>query len=177
MISGVKSLKKVWNEQKKLKTAEKSISTSFQVHAAPESWLKYTTPPCQWIPFQAAGKFSTLKKILKDLGAENINLETKIPLPNIRSLVLKKLVQWATHHSKVPGSKPEKMKPTFAAWDKDFIETDPDLVLDIVTAADYLDNPNLLDLGCMHIGCLLQGQTVQEIRQMFKLGMEADQDG
>ena len=37
------SLKKVWNEQKKLKTAEKSVLTSFQVHTATESWSKYTT--------------------------------------------------------------------------------------------------------------------------------------
>ena len=36
-------LKKVWNEQKRLKTAEKSISTSFRVHTGPKSWLKYTT--------------------------------------------------------------------------------------------------------------------------------------
>ena len=31
------------NDQKRLKTAEKSVLTSFQVPAAPESWLKYTT--------------------------------------------------------------------------------------------------------------------------------------
>ena len=43
LISAVKSLKKVWNEQKRLKMAEKSISTSFWVPAAPKSWSKYTT--------------------------------------------------------------------------------------------------------------------------------------
>ena len=43
LISNVKSLKKVEDEQKSLKTAEKSSSTSFRVDAAPESWSKYTT--------------------------------------------------------------------------------------------------------------------------------------
>ena len=43
LISDVKSLKKVGNEQKRLKTAEKSSSTTFWVHAAPKSWSKYTT--------------------------------------------------------------------------------------------------------------------------------------
>ena len=38
-----KPLKKVKIEQKSLKTAEKKVSTSFQVRAAPESWSKYTT--------------------------------------------------------------------------------------------------------------------------------------
>ena len=43
LISSVKSLKKVINEQKRLKTAEKSVLTSFRVPRAPESWFKYTT--------------------------------------------------------------------------------------------------------------------------------------
>ena len=43
LISGVKSLKKVENCQKRLKTAEKSSLTSFRVWAAPKSWSKYTT--------------------------------------------------------------------------------------------------------------------------------------
>ena len=44
LISAVKSLKKVWNEQKKgQKMAEKNVSTSFRVLQAPESWSKYTT--------------------------------------------------------------------------------------------------------------------------------------
>ena len=43
LISGVKSMKNVWNKQKRLKTAEKRYSTSCWVCAAPESWSKYTT--------------------------------------------------------------------------------------------------------------------------------------
>ena len=43
LISAVKSLKKVWNESKRLKTAEKSVLTSLQGRTAPESWSKYTT--------------------------------------------------------------------------------------------------------------------------------------
>ena len=36
-------LNKVWNEQKRLKTTEKSSLTSFCVRAVPKSWSKYTT--------------------------------------------------------------------------------------------------------------------------------------
>ena len=43
MISGKKSQQNVNNEERILKTAEKSIFTSFQVRAAPENWSKYTT--------------------------------------------------------------------------------------------------------------------------------------
>ena len=41
--SGVNSMNKVWNEQKRLKTAEKSSSNSFWMQSAPKSWSKYTT--------------------------------------------------------------------------------------------------------------------------------------
>ena len=37
------SLKNIKMMKKKLKTAEKSVLTSFWMRAAPKSWLKYTT--------------------------------------------------------------------------------------------------------------------------------------
>ena len=43
------TLKKLCNEQKRLKTAEKSSWTSFQVLLAPESWSKYKTD----LPFES----------------------------------------------------------------------------------------------------------------------------
>ena len=43
LILAVKSLKKLWNDQKGLTTAEKNASTSFCLRTAPKSWSKYTT--------------------------------------------------------------------------------------------------------------------------------------
>ena len=48
VISGVKSLKKVWNEQKRWKRLKKFISTSFCERLALESWSKYTTDGRVW---------------------------------------------------------------------------------------------------------------------------------
>ena len=44
LISAKKSLNNVWNEEKRLKTAVKSVLTSFQVCAAPEKWLNSWEP-------------------------------------------------------------------------------------------------------------------------------------
>ena len=44
MFSAENSLKTFENEQKRLKMAEKSVLTSFRVHAVSKSWMKYTTP-------------------------------------------------------------------------------------------------------------------------------------
>ena len=43
MISDVKSLKKVYNEQKKVNNGSKSTLASFWVRVAPKSLSKYTT--------------------------------------------------------------------------------------------------------------------------------------
>ena len=52
MVSGENLLKTSDIQQKRLKTAKKSVSTSFRVPALPESWLKYTTNMdpkfCKW---------------------------------------------------------------------------------------------------------------------------------
>jgi S-phase kinase-associated protein 1 len=104
------------------------------------------------------------------LDSKNIDLETKIPLPNITTRVLVKLVEWASHHAEVAGSKPEKSE--ISLWDQAFIEVEPDLVLELVSAANYLDNQDLINLGCNYIGDLLKGKSVEEIRNIFKLQMD-----
>ena len=43
LISGVKSLKKIWMNKKGWQWLKKSVSTSFRVRAAPKSWSKCTT--------------------------------------------------------------------------------------------------------------------------------------
>jgi S-phase kinase-associated protein 1 len=50
----------------------------------------------------------TIKTMLEDLGFEEGDDEV-IPLPNVNSTILKKVIQWATHH-KVE----DKSKNTFA---------------------------------------------------------------
>jgi S-phase kinase-associated protein 1 len=42
-------------------------------------------------------------------------------------------------------------------------------VYDIIAAANYLDVPNLVELGCAKVGSLMKNKTIPELRQMFKI--------
>ena len=57
MISYGNSLKNVLKEEKRLKTAEKSVLASLRVHPAPESWSKYTTPLDQHLGAKSKNTF------------------------------------------------------------------------------------------------------------------------
>ena len=43
LVFDEKSPKNIWNQHKRLQTAQKSILTSIRLHAAQENWSKYTT--------------------------------------------------------------------------------------------------------------------------------------
>ncbi len=44
-----------------------------------------------------------------------------------------------------------------------------DDVYDVIAAANYLDVPSLIELGCARVGCMMRGKTVPELRQMFNI--------
>lgn len=53
-------------------------------------------------------------------------------------------------------------------WYADFIDLeDHNLVLDLITAANYLDIKPLLDLGAAKAATLIKVREVEDIRQLF----------
>ena len=68
-----------------------------------------------------AKEMVTIKTMLEDLG---INEEAEdendvVPLPNVDSNVLKKIIEWAEHHKKHPVVIKEQRDWTGLDWDKD----------------------------------------------------------
>ena len=42
-------------------------------------------------------------------------------------------------------------------------------IYDLIAAANYLDVPSLVELGCAKVGSLMQNKNIQELRQMFNI--------
>ena len=53
----------------------------------------------------------------------------------------------------------------FSQSELDFIQVEPSLLFKIVLAADFLDMPDLLELGCLAIGNLIKGKTRREMKK------------
>ncbi|XP_063992910.1 S-phase kinase-associated protein 1-like [Diachasmimorpha longicaudata] len=70
------------------------------------------------------GKCSvTIKTIFEDLGMDE---EEVVPLPNVNSAILKKVIQWATYHKDDPpppedDENKEKRTDDISFWDADFL--------------------------------------------------------
>ncbi|PRP85976.1 S-phase kinase-associated protein 1 [Planoprotostelium fungivorum] len=118
----------------------------------------------------------TINSMLEDsVGAD----QEAIPLPNVSSEVLKKVIDWCTHHENDPApvEKVKKLnkKREYKAknstisdeWDKNFVNAELRVIVDILLAANYLDVKGLFELMCKHIANELKGKTPDQIRERF----------
>ncbi len=127
---------------------------------------------------QVAERSVLLKNMLEDIGES----DHPIPLPNVTGRVLKRVIDYCTHHKDDAVAPPEEEKDIFDnrrrlddvdEWDSHFIKTGTNEELfEIILAANYMDIKPLLDLGCKTVASMIKGKTAPQIRDMF--GIEND---
>ncbi|KAJ3042764.1 hypothetical protein HDV00_006583 [Rhizophlyctis rosea] len=126
---------------------------------------------------KVAERSTLLKNMLEDVGTESSS--EPIPLPNVSSKILKKVVEYCTHHKDDPTPANDDEKDSFDSsrkrsddideWDAQFIKVDNEELFEIILAANYLDIKPLLDLGCKTVANMIKGKTPDEIRTMFNI--------
>ncbi|KAH6928176.1 hypothetical protein HPB50_012389 [Hyalomma asiaticum] len=83
----------------------------------------------------------TIGAILEDLGIDD-DEEEIIPLPNVTSATLKKIIEWADHHKddSVPLQDDRLQKSTSAisSWDEEFLNVDRGTLFDIIRLIYYM---------------------------------------
>ncbi|OXV08368.1 hypothetical protein Egran_03869 [Elaphomyces granulatus] len=131
--------------------------------------------------------FSLIKDMLDDLGDPE-NGDT-IPIANVSARVLKKVIEWCTHHRNDPrpsaddkvegrdettGPNTDRKKIEISEWDQEFLKVDEqEMLFEILLAANYLDIKALLDLCCMAVANIVKAcVTPEKIRAKF--GIEND---
>jgi len=67
-----------------------------------------------------------LRLTLEDLGMDE-DEEEVVPLPNVNSAILRKVIQWATYHKDDPpppedDENKEKRTDDISSWDADFLK-------------------------------------------------------
>ena len=108
-------------------------------------------------------QMSELVKTMIDDG----ETDQEIPLPNVKSNVLAKVIEYCKQHN---GNLPQEIeKPLRSAnlgdvvseWDANFFE--------LILAANYMDIKHLLDLTCAKVASMIKGKTPEEIRKTFNI--------
>ncbi|AET41449.1 SCF ubiquitin ligase subunit SKP1 Ecym_8162 [Eremothecium cymbalariae DBVPG len=127
-----------------------------------------------------------LKNYLNDMHDNNFNddsdeeAESKddddkivMPVPNVRSSVLQKVIEWAEHHkdSNFPDEEDDDSRKSAPvdAWDREFLKVDQEMLYEIILAANYLNIKPLLDAGCKVVAEMIRNRSPEEIRRTFNI--------
>jgi len=113
----------------------------------------------------------TIKTMLEDLGMSGD--DEIIPLPNVNSAILKKVIQWATYHKDDPPAPEDdenrEKNLEISTWDQDFLKVDQGTLFELILAANYLDIKGLLDVTCKAVASMIKGKTPEEVRRTFNI--------
>lgn len=125
------------------------------------------------VDYEVAKCSATIKTMVEDLGLEDGDEEI-VPLPNVNSAILRKVIQWATYHKDDPPmpedeENKEKRTDDISSWDSDFLKVDQGTLFELILAANYLDIKGLLDVTCKTVANMIKGKTPEEIRKTFNI--------
>ncbi|KAK9270902.1 hypothetical protein L1049_026488 [Liquidambar formosana] len=107
----------------------------------------------------------TIKHMIEDDCADN-----GIPLPNVTSKILSKVIEYCKKHVEAPKSDERAcVDEDLKAWDTEFVKVDQATLFDLILAANYLNIKSLLDLTCQTVADMIKGKTPEEIRKTFNI--------
>ena len=99
----------------------------------------------------------------------------EIPLPNVKSQILTKVIEFCTHYQSEPMNEIEKplksanMHDVVQEWYASFVNVEQEVLFEMILAANYMDIKPLLDLTCATVATMIKGKTPEEIRAHFNI--------
>ncbi|CAE8595508.1 unnamed protein product [Polarella glacialis] len=112
-----------------------------------------------------------IKNMVDDSGTDE-----EIPLPNVKSAILSKVVDYCKFHKdNVPAEINKPLKSTnlvecgVSEWDNEYVNIEQEVLFELILAANYLDIKCLLDLTCAKVASMIKGKNTEEIRKQFNI--------
>nr|XP_043634455.1 SKP1-like protein 1A [Erigeron canadensis] len=96
-------------------------------------------------------------------------VDSGIPLPNVTSNILSKVIEYCKKHVKDAGDNADVSEKDLKAFDEEFIKVDQGTLFDLILAANYLNIKGLLDLTCQTVADMMKNKQPEEIRKMFNI--------
>lgn len=120
---------------------------------------------------------SELVKTMIDEEQDEAEVQ-EIPLPNVKSAVLAKIIEFCKLIKEEAMNEIEKplkstnMQDVVQQRYADFIAVEHELLFEMVLAANFMDIKPLLDLSCAAVASLVKGKSTEEIRKTFNINNE-----
>jgi len=99
----------------------------------------------------------------------------EMPLPNVKTSILAKVLEFLTHYKGEPMTEIEKplkssnMNEVVQEWYADFVNVEQETLFELILAANFMDISPLLELTCATVASMVKGKTPEEIRQHFNI--------
>ena len=118
---------------------------------------------------KAASKSKLLSGIIEDYPEDS-----EFPLNKINGATLEKVKEYLSHYQDSepkPIEKPlqKDFKDCVDEWDYKFIGDDNSQILDLISAANFMDIKPLLDLAAAKVATLIRGTTTESITKDFDI--------
>ncbi|XP_044508440.1 SKP1-like protein 1B [Mangifera indica] len=94
---------------------------------------------------------------------EDGDADDGIPLPNVTSKILLKVIEYCKKHVEATES------DDLETWDAEFVKVDRATLIDLTNAAHYLKIKSLVELTCQTFADKIRGQPTQGIRETFNV--------
>jgi S-phase kinase-associated protein 1 len=120
----------------------------------------------------------TLKDMIENSGQQSSDESKPVPLLNISSHILDKVIEWLQHHCDDPNEEIDSegednydMKRTndLSEWDREFVQVDHKTLFDLIFAANFLHIKGLLDIGCKAAAELIKDKSAEEVRDLWNI--------
>jgi len=131
--------------------------------------------------FNVSVVIMNINQLVREMTEESEG-DLVIPLPNVSSKELKKVIEFCEYFHTNPMKNIDKpLKSTnfeecVTKWYSDFMNMPKEDVFNMVMAANYLDNKPLLELSCAKVATLIKGRTPEEIRNVFEIENDFSQE-
>ncbi|CAO2593524.1 S-phase kinase-associated protein 1 [Lemmus lemmus] len=89
------------------------------------------------VDVEIAKQSVTIKTMLEDLGMDDEGDDDPVPLPNVNATILKKVIQWCTHHKDDPpppedDENKEKRTDDIPVWEQEFLKVDQGTLFELI---------------------------------------------
>jgi S-phase kinase-associated protein 1 len=128
------------------------------------------------LPLEIAMMSELVKTMIEE--EEECDDVQEIPLPNVKTVVLSKVMEFMKHYKEDPMTEIEKplksanMKEVVQEWYSDFISVEQEVLFELILAANYMDIKALLDLTCATVASMITGKTPDEIKKIFNITVD-----
>ncbi|CAJ1395524.1 unnamed protein product [Effrenium voratum] len=125
--------------------------------------------------FEVEPEVATMSTLIKNM-VEDSGTDEEIPLPNVKTAILSKVIDYCKYHKDSPPEEIQKpLKSTnlvecgVSEWDNEYVNIEQEVLFELILAANYLDIKSLLDLTCAKVASMIKGKNTEEIRKQFNI--------